>query len=114
MIYSRFVNYISMIRKNERPVIRALYSISANDVRTTTGCNIRKIQLHTGLDPMDISKKGLSGWRVYTPIDSWTVPLLSSLLQLRSDAWVVNFDPEQDEVLGDADIQFMIESICTG
>ena len=66
------------------------------------------------MDPRDISKKGLSGWRVYTPIDSWTVPLLSSLLQLRSDAWVVNFDPEQDEVLGDADIQFMIESICTG
>ena len=70
MIYSRFVNYISMIKKNERPAIRALYSISANDVRTTTGSNIRKIQRHTGMDPRNISNNSISCWRVHTPSDS--------------------------------------------
>ena len=65
-----------------KPAIRALYSVSANDVRTTTGFNIKKIQLHTGMDPRDISKNSLSGWRAYTPSDSWLVPLITSLLQL--------------------------------
>ena len=103
-----------MIKKNVRPAIRALYSVSANDVRTTTGSNIRKIQLHTGMDPRGASKNSLSGWRVYTPSDSWSVPLISSLLQLRSEAWIVNFDPEDDEVLGSAEIELMIEEVCTG
>ena len=78
--------YISMIKKNYRPAIKALYLISANDVRTTTCSNIRKIQLKTLMDPRDISKNSLSGWRVYTPSDSWTVPLVSLLLHLRAEA----------------------------
>ena len=83
-------------------------------MRSTTGSNIRKIQLHTGIGPRDISKNSLSGWKVYTPYDSWSVPLITSLLQLRSEAWIVNFDPEEEEVLGNAEIELMIEEVCTG
>ena len=55
-----------------------------------------------------------SDWRVCSANDSWSVPLLSSLLELRSDAWEVNFDVEADEFLEDEEINFMIEVVCTG
>ena len=108
MIYSRFSKYISVLKKNKRLSIRTLYSISANDVRTTTGSNVRQILLKSGIDPRCVPKQKFSDWRVYSAVDTWTVPLLSSLLELRSDAWEVNFDIEADECLGDEEINFMI------
>ena len=114
MIYSRFSKYISVLKKNKRLSIRTLYSISANDVRTTTGSNVRKILLKSGIDPRCVPKQKFSDWRVYSAVDTWTVPLLSSLLELRSDAWEVNFDVEAGECLEDEEINFMIEAVCTG
>ena len=114
MIYSRFVKYLSVIKNNKKSILRTLYNISANDVRTTTGGNIRKILLHTGMDPRVEPQSSFSNWRVYTPSDSWSVPLLASLLQLRSEEWIVNFDIEEEELLGEDDIEFMIEVVCIG
>ena len=114
MIYSRFVKCLSVIKNNKKSILRTLYNIYANDVRTTTGGNIRKILLYTGMDPRVEPQSSFSNWRVYTPSDSWSVPLLASLLQLRSEAWVVNFDIEEEELLGEDDVEFMIEAVCTG
>ena len=114
MIYSRFVKYLSVIKNNKKPVLKALYSTVNSDVRTTTGANIRKILLHSRMDPRVVPQSRFSDWRVYAPSDSWSVPLLVSLLQLRSEAWVVNFDEEEEEYLGEEDIEFMIEAVCTG
>ena len=55
-----------------------------------------------------------SDWRVYFADDSLSVPLLSSVVELRSDAWEANFDVEADECLEDEEINFMIEAVCTG
>ena len=79
-----------------------------------TGTELGKILLHTGMDPRVEPRSRFSNWRVYTPSDSWSVPLLASLLQLRSEAWVVNFDIEEEELLGEDDVEFMIEAVCTG
>ena len=114
MIYSRFSKYISVLKKNKRLSIRTLYTISANDVRTTTGSNVRKILLKSGIDPRCVAKQKFSDWRVYSADDSWSVPLLSSLLELRSDAREVNFYVEADECLEDEEINYMIEEVCTG
>ena len=76
MIFSRFTKYLAVLKKNKRSAIRTLYSIAANDVRTTTGANVRKILLKSGMDP-----RLFPDWRVYAASDSWSVPLVSSLLQ---------------------------------
>ena len=44
------------------------------------------------MDPRVVPHSRFSDWRVYTPSNSWLVPLLVSPLQLRSEARVVNFD----------------------
>ena len=115
MIYSRFVKYLSVLKKNKRLFIRTLFSIATGDVKTPTGSNVRKILLDTGLDPRCVSRHQLSGWRVYQPADTWRVPLLVSLLELRNDNWIVNFDIEDEEdTFNDQEIDFMVEAVCLG
>ena len=115
MIYSRFLKYLTVLKKNKRPFLRTLHNIVLDDVKTLTGSNVRRILLDTGLDPRSTSKHQLADWAVYQAADTWTVPLLASLLELRNETWVVNFDLEDEmDTLDDKDINFMIEAVCTG
>ena len=115
MIYSRFVKYLSVLKKNKRLSLRTLFNIVTGDVRTSAGSNVRKILLDTGLDPRSVSIHQLSDWRVHQPADNWSVPLLASLLELRNKNWEVNFDIEDEEqALNDQEIDFMIEAVCMG
>ena len=114
MVYTRFTKYSAVLKMNKRSAIRTLYSISAGDTRTSTGANTRRILLDTKLDPRSTHARELESWRVYPAADAWTVPLLTSLLQLRSDSWVVNFDLEEEECLEDDDIGLMIDAVCIG
>ena len=113
MIYSRFCKYIQMVRKNKRAFLRDLYGIVKDDIRTTSGSNIRTILLSTGVDPRYQNKHKISGWCAYPPQDSWTVPLLTSLMELRSENWEVDYDDE-DVFLQPDEINVMIEAITTG
>ena len=115
MLYSRFVKYLKVLRNNRRPFIRNLYDIVSGDARSTTGSNVKRILRNTGLDPRYEAQHKFSSWRVYPPADSWTVPLLTSLLELRSENWQVNFDIEEEmEPLEDKDVDFMIGAVCSG
>ena len=115
MIYSRFQKYLKVLKNNKRLFLRDLYDIVSGDVKTPTGSNVRKIFLDSGLDPRYIAKHQYSSWRVYPAADSWTVPLLTSLLELRADNWQVHFDVEEEmEMLDDTEIDFMIAAVCTG
>ena len=115
MIYSRFQKYLKVLKNNKRLFLRCLYDIVSGDVKTPTGSNVRKIFLDSGLDPRYTAKHQYSNWRVYPAADSWTVPLLTSLLELRANNWQVNFDAEEEmEMLDDKEIDFMIAAVCTG
>ena len=115
MIYSRFVKYLSVLKKNKRLSLRTIFNIVSGDVRTSAGSNVRKILLDTGLDPRSVSSHQLSGWRVHQPADNWSVPLLASLLELRNKNCEVNFDIEDEaQALNDQEIDFMIEAVCMG
>ena len=113
MVYSRFMKYMKMVKYNKRAFLNCLYNVVKDDVRTTTGSNIRTIQLATAVDPRYMEKHLLKNWFVYPPKDDWTVPLLVSLLEMRSDNWEVIFDQEEECLQNDA-IDFIIEAVCTG
>ena len=115
MIYSRFVKYLKVLRNNKKPGIRSLYNTVASDAKTLTGANVRKVLLDTGRDPRCMAKHELRDWTVYQPADTWTVPLLVSLLELRQENWEVNFDIEEEmDSLEDKEVNFMIEAVCSG
>ena len=113
MIFSRFSSYVKMIKNNKKDFIRSMYNIVKDDIKTTTGSNIRTVLLTSGVDPRCMDKFKLKNWRVYSKADDWTVPLLSSLIEIRADNWQVVFDDEE-EFFQDDDINFMIEAVATG
>jgi hypothetical protein len=80
MIYSRFGKFLDVIKRNKRSFLRTVYDIVSGDVRTLSGSNIRKIFLDSGLDPRYSTKSQFLNMRVYQPEDTWTVPLLMSLM----------------------------------
>ena len=102
-----------MVRKNKRPVLRCLYSLVKDDIKTTTGSNIRTLLLSSGVDPRFMSRHILKTWCVYPPKDNWTVPLLTSLLELKAGNWEVAFDDEDDSLQED-EVDFMIEAVSSG
>ena len=111
MIFSRFSSYVKMIKNNKKDFLRCLYNIVKDDVKTTTGSNIRTVLLTSGLDPRCMDKHKLKNWHVYNKVDDWTIPLLSSLMEIRADNWQVVFDDE-DEFLQEDDINFMIQAVA--
>ena len=113
MIMSRFLKYIKSLAKNKMDSVRCLYKICKDDIRTTTGSNIRTILLETQKDPRKLNVHALKKWRVYKVQDDWTVPLLRNLMQVRGDNWEVVYDAENDVTAEDDDINFIIEAICT-
>ena len=93
MIFSRFCSYLKSIRYHKKPFIRTLYSIVKEDVNSTTGSNIRTVLNTSGVDPRyRNSKYLLKNWRVHCRHDDWTVPLLASLIELKTVNWEVHFD----------------------
>jgi hypothetical protein len=115
MIFSRFVKYLKVLKNNKRLFIRNLFDIVSGDAQSPTGSNVKQIIRKTGLDPRYAAQHKYSNWRVYPPADDWTVPLLTSLLEIRCENWQVNFDTEEEmEPFEDRDIDFMIGAVCTG
>ena len=51
MIFSRFLKYIRSVAKNKRQSLSSLYNLIKDDVRSSTGANIRTILLDTHVDP---------------------------------------------------------------
>ena len=80
MLFSRFLKFVRSVAMNKRVEVRALYAICKDDIRSTTGSNIRTILQQTGADPRQLNVHLLRDWRVYEPADTWTVPLLMNLL----------------------------------
>ena len=82
---------------NKRTSLRCLYRLLKDDVRTTTGGNIRSIFLETKIDPRTCSIHGLKSWRAHPDIDDWTLPLLRNLVEVCAGNWEVVFDDEAEE-----------------
>ena len=111
MIFSRFLKYLKSIALNKRPALRCLYSVIKNDMRSPTGSNIRSILRETQVDPRSMDTHALKGWRVYPLQDTWTIPLLRNLMEVRADNLEIVYDDESDEVAEEEDIDFMIAAI---
>ena len=114
MLFTRFIKYIKSLAFNKRLSIRTLFNVIKDDVRSTTGSNIRTILLETMVDPRELKPYLLREWVVHPPQDEWTVPLLRNLLEVLNKNWEVVFDEETGDVAEMEDVEFMIGAICSG
>ena len=101
MLLSRFVKFTNSIMKTNKPSIKFLLATVKEDVRSTTGANLRCIMKNFGVQVVPGSTPGsvLKATRVHKVPDGdeWKVPLLHSLLKIREGEWVVGFNEEEDE-----------------
>ena len=100
-----FLNFISKIKQSQKPVLRQLYSVVKDDVRTTTGSNLRNILLLTSLSSVDDLKPSIVDQIMYQVIsdrDKWRVPLIQEAIDMKNgvvnlpDGWT--FD-ELEEII---------------
>ena len=81
-----FLNFIASVRKSPKPVLRQLYQITKNDVRTTTGSNLRNILLLTDLSNVDDLMPNMVEQFKYKEIsntDMWRVPLIKEVIDMK-------------------------------
>ena len=88
LIYSKYIKFMNNIKKNKRSSLRYLLNIVQSDVRSTTGGNLRKIFLDTGVQviPGLTNKANIGDFQVYkySEEEQWRLPLLVSLLEIRN------------------------------
>ena len=118
-MYKRFVKFLQSIVSSYRQSLKFLLNCVCDDVRSLTGANLRKIKNVTGINvtPGITSQVQFNNCWVYEVPegDEWKLPLLHSLLEIRSENWEILFN-EEEEGSGDFDgddLSTMIEEVCT-
>ena len=100
---SRFLGFIEQIRKSSKIVPKALLSHISQDVRSTTGLNLRKILLQTNKVSVDqLGKNDIHVIKYFpTPdVDIWKERMLMELLEVRANELEVEgFEQEELEML---------------
>ena len=100
-----YLKFILSIKNSAKPVLRQLYSIAKNDVRTTTGANLRNILLKTTLLNVDDLQPSIVQQIRYKEIkdeDRWRIPIIQEALDMKygdinpPDGWTTE---ELDEIL---------------
>ena len=104
-VIRNFLNFISRVRQSPKPVLRQLYGIAKDDVRTTTGCNLRNILLLTNLTSVDDLLPSMVeqiSYKEIRPMDKWRVPLIKEVIDMKygdvspPDGWTLE---EMEEIL---------------
>ena len=81
-----FLKFILSVKESSKPVLRQLYNLTKDDVRTITGSNLRNILLLTNKLHIDDLHAGLVDSIEYHQIkeeDKWRVGLLKELIDLK-------------------------------
>ena len=95
--------------------MKFLLSVSASDIRSLTGSNLRSIQVQTGIqDIPGVSQVSSIKKHCMFPVpqdQKWKVPLLHSLLAIRADEFEIPLD--NDEIDENVIADTILENICT-
>ena len=103
-LISRFLGFIDQIKRSQKIIPKMLLSHIMQDVRSTTGLNLRKIMLQTDkLSVAQLSKDDIKTI-VYHPTsaeDKWKECFVRELLQVKDNQMEVHgFDPQEiDDIL---------------
>ena len=81
-----YLGFMNRVKESTKPVLRQLFSIAKQDVRTTTGSNMRNILLLTDCISIDELHPDIVKTINYNKIDStdmWRVDLVKELIEIK-------------------------------
>ena len=115
MLLKRFLKFVNSIMKTNKPSLKFLLATVAADARTITGSNLRSILLNTGVQVVPCQTLGsyirTKKLQQVPEGEEWKVPLLHSLLEIRSGEFKLVFDyaaPDDNDSVDD-----LLAHICT-
>ena len=111
-VFGRFVGFLRGLRSAPSHEVRAMVALTARDLRTVTGQNIRTVEEATGglvdvwvASPDSVRAAVMTVETVSVPeCDSWRLPYLGKLLEERQGLYYSDADREY--------VQQLIESLC--
>ena len=108
-LVKRYMSFIEKIKKSSKSSLKQLLEISKNDVRQTTGHNLRSIMELTGkntIEELDTRNVDFDYHKV-KETDAWRINFAKELVEIRGGDLEVQ-GIESDE------LQQILEYICTG
>ena len=81
-----FLSFVDRIKSSSKPVLRQLFELSKNDVRSTTGSNLRNILVLTSLHNVDHLRPSMVDDISYKMIrheDQWKVKLIKEIIDMK-------------------------------
>ena len=106
ILIKRYLSFIERIQKSSKFAPKQLLEIAKNDVRTTTGTNLRKIMLLSGRNNIDDLKNIDIDYNKVTKENEWRIDILKELVDIRQGDLVLH-GVESDEV------EKILEYVCT-
>ena len=107
-LYARYVKFAKSLKSSASSEVSHLYNIVKNNVQSTTGSNLYRIQSATGLRPSSVSAALLRSKPLLVPVpeeDQWRLPLLEKYLMVRSDLELQLENTDH--------IQLLIDGLCS-
>ena len=108
ILKSRFLSFVNMIEKSNKPALRNLLSLVQNDVRTITGFNLRTIMIsagHSSINDLKSSKPEQDYCKI-PEAELWRVGILKELIDVRCNQLDVPAFEKQE-------INDILHYICT-
>ena len=109
-LIGNFLKFIKSVKESAKPVLKQLYNLTKNDVRTTTGSNLRNILLLTDKLHVDDLHPGLVGNIEYHQIEekeSWRISMVNELLDLKHGDMIA------PEGWSDVELDMILDYVCT-
>ena len=107
-ILSQYVSFLQRLRKSVSNEVRIMSYIAAADIRSTTGRNSHNLTQEFQIDPWTSSPgvlKSKYSFCEVPDVDSWRLPLLTTLLKQRYDLNACGEDTDT--------VDGLIESLCS-
>ena len=108
-IFKRFIGFTNNLSVSLKKVVRNVYGIIGNDCRTTTGSNMRKINLECEHDTINRIEKKHVDSRLFHNVptgEEWRIPLVIELLSIRDGSMM-------SVGWSGTDIRDTLEYLCT-
>ena len=86
LLVKKYLGFINRIRKSSKPVLQQLLNLTKQDVRTTTGANLRNILLMTDFQNIDDLKPECVTNIKYNKIteeNMWRVNIIKEILDIK-------------------------------
>ena len=109
-LISNYLRFIQSVKDSSKPVLKQLYNLTKDDVRTTTGSNLRNILLLTNQLHVDDLYPGLVENIQYHQIEEnelWRISMVKELLDLKHG------DKIAPEGWSDVELDMILDYMCT-